>query len=135
MILYRKPLAIAITIIALLFSSALLADTILLRNGTQINGRIIQQNQANVVIVRNNRRQVIPKTQIARILYNNKYTDDDADRKEEERKAAEERRKREEERRKKIEEERRRAEEERRQREEQIAKSVAGEMAGASEDA
>ncbi|MCB1170143.1 MAG: hypothetical protein KDK25_07410 [Leptospiraceae bacterium] len=122
MILYRKPLAIAITIIALLFSSALLADTILLRNGTQINGRIIQQNQANVVIVRNNRRQVIPKTQIARILYNNKYTDDDADRKEEERKAAEERRKREEERRKKIEEERRRAEEERRQREEQQQK-------------
>ncbi|MCB1139254.1 MAG: hypothetical protein KDK23_10885 [Leptospiraceae bacterium] len=122
MIFHRKPLVIVTTIIALLFSSTLLADTILLRNGTQINGRIIQQNQANVVIVRDNRRQVIPKTQIARILYNNKYTDDDADKKEEERKAAEEKRKREEERRKQIEEQRRKAEEEKRRQQEQEQK-------------
>ena len=88
--------------VVFLLPAGLLADTVLLRNGTRINGRIIQQNQASVIIVSGNRRQVISKTQIARILYNNNYGNDEVDKQKEE-----------EERRKRLEEQRKREEAER----------------------
>ena len=104
--------------VVFLLPAGLLADTVLLRNGTRINGRIIQQNQASVIIVSGNRRQVISKTQIARILYNNNYGNDEVDKQKEE----EERRKRLEEQRKREEAERQRRAEEQKRQEEQRKK-------------
>lgn len=115
LIRFHKSLKIILCIAVLLFASSLLADTVILRNGARINGRIIQQNQGSVVIVTRGQRQVISKANIARIMYNNDYGDGE-DRAEEQRKLEEERRRQEELRKQ---QERQRQEELRRQREEE----------------
>lgn len=102
-------------LVLFLLPAGLFADTVLLRDGSSINGRIIQQNQANVVIVSGNKRRVISKRQIARILYNNNYGNDDA---EEDKKREEELRRQQEERRQ-AEAERKRLEEQRRKQQEE----------------
>ena len=103
----------------LLLPVAATADSVLLRNGTEIKGRIIQQNSASIVIVTNGRRQTIAKSTISRVFYNNDIGDDSAaeeerQRKEEERLREEQLRKQQEEQRKR-EEERKKAEEKRQQ--------------------
>lgn len=99
-------------------ATALQADTILFRDGTRMNGRIIQQNQGSVVIVVGTRRQVVAKSRIARILYNDNYGNEEDAAAEEERKREEERRRAEEEQRRRAEELRRKQEEERRKQQE-----------------
>ncbi|MBU42805.1 MAG: hypothetical protein CMN76_06270 [Spirochaetaceae bacterium] len=123
------PGILPILLLLVFLPLSLLADTVLLRDGTQINGRIIQQNQASIVIVSGNRRRVIQKSGIARILYNNNYGDDAEDERrkqeEERQKRLEEQRKREEaERQKRIEEERRKRLEEQRRQEEKRQQEI-----------
>ncbi|MCB1305267.1 MAG: hypothetical protein KDK37_13350, partial [Leptospiraceae bacterium] len=95
----------------LLLPVAAMADSVLLRNGTEIKGRIIQQNSASIVIVTNGRRQTIAKSTISRVFYNNDIGDDSAAEEERQRKEAE--RLREEQLRKQQEEQRKREEERR----------------------
>ena len=123
----KRNLFIAFLWMLIFLPVTLLADTVLLRDGSRINGRIIQQNQASVIIVSGNRRQVISKTRIARILYNNNYGNDEDDKQKEEeerRKRLEEQRKREEAERQRRAEEQKRLEEQRRKEEERRQQEI-----------
>lgn len=76
------------------FCSALIADTVIMRNGAQYEGRIIAQTRTSVTLMQNGKPITLQKSNIARIAYG--MTKEDL----------EKRRKEEEERRKKLEEER-----------------------------
>ncbi|MCB1302757.1 MAG: hypothetical protein KDK37_00675 [Leptospiraceae bacterium] len=97
----------------LLFSGPLLADTIILRSGQEIDGHILNQSETSISIRTTNGNQTIPKSSIQRVLYGDAYRQQqDALKK-----------KREEEKRRKEEEEKRKAEEERKKQEEELKRA------------
>ena len=102
----------------LIFPALLAAETIILRNGQNLEGRILSQDRQQVVIQTAQGPRVIRKTEIARIVYGRSNAEEEAERKkEEELKRAELARQ--------AEEERRRADEARRLAEEQAARARA----------
>lgn len=67
---WRRSALLACTIVALLcFTASLTADTIRLKNGTTIIGRIVAQTGTSVTIRTDSGQQTIPKSGIANITY------------------------------------------------------------------
>ncbi|MCB1170540.1 MAG: hypothetical protein KDK25_09415 [Leptospiraceae bacterium] len=102
---------------------ALLADTVILKSGQEVDGQIVNQSETTISIRTRDGVQTLSKTQVRRILYGDAYRkqQDELKRKREEekrRKEEEEKRKAEEEA-KRLEEERQKAEKEAKRREEQ----------------
>jgi hypothetical protein len=92
---------LALFFVVALSSGSVFAEVILLRNGQQIEGRIVSQNRQQVVVQTGGSVRVIPKTQIARIVFSRAQADvvaEEEKKKEEERRAAEQRKREEEER-------------------------------------
>ena len=109
--------------IVLFLPTALLAETIILKNGTRVTGKIVGQSRTAVTITSNGRRRVIQKSDIRRISYetgNNQAAE------------AERRRRAEAERKRKAEEEARKAEEEAARKAEEDAAKEAAEAAEAN---
>lgn len=95
----RRCLALFFAV--LLMSGSVSAEVILLRNGQQIEGRIVSQNRQQVVVQSGGSVRVIPKSQIARIVFSRAQADiaaEEEKKKEEERRAADRRKREEEER-------------------------------------
>mgnify|MGYP001795939595 CR=1 FL=1 len=113
------------------FPVALLADTVILRNGQRVTGKIVNQTRTTVVVRQaNGRTRTIQKSNIRRITFGDAPAPDRAKQEEARRKREEEaRQKKEEEERLKREEEQRKAEEEAAQREaaEEAARKAAEE--------
>lgn len=110
-ILFRRPVrfrharglrrCLALFFAVLLTSGSAFAEVILLRNGQQIEGRIVSQNRQQIVVQTGGSVRVIPKSQIARIVFSRAQADAAAEeekKKEEERRTAERRKREEEER-------------------------------------
>lgn len=92
----RAPVAAGILLVAALVLQPLLADTVILRNGTTINGTILNQSRTAVIIRIDGRVQTIPKANIRRIRYGGEAANKAAaerKREEEQKRAEEERRK------------------------------------------
>lgn len=83
---------LALFFVAVLTTGSAFAEVILLRNGQQVEGRIVSQNRQQVVVQTGGSVRVIPKSQIARIVFSRAQADQAAEeekKKEEERRAAE----------------------------------------------
>ena len=103
------PLLAAVLVLA----GPLVADTIILRSGQEVDGHILNQSETSITIRTGNGTQTIPKSGIQRVFYGDAYRQQqDAIKK-----------KREEEKRRKEEEEKRKAEEEKKKQEEEQRKA------------
>jgi flagellar biosynthesis GTPase FlhF len=120
----KRPLLRKLRLISLcilLFPAILFAETIFLKNGTSVSGKIVGQSRTTVTIRDGGATRVIQKSDIRRISYD---TNNNEAAEERRRKAEEARRKREEDARKQAEEEARKTEEEARKAEEQDAQKA-----------
>ncbi|MCB1322970.1 MAG: hypothetical protein KDK34_22125 [Leptospiraceae bacterium] len=115
----RSTSIIILLLLLVLSASTLQAETLILKSGQQVEGRILSQTRTEVRIRTANGVQVISKTDIRRILYNDQQIQEEARRQEElRRQQEEERRRQEEEARRQAEETQRQEEEAQRQAEE-----------------
>ena len=108
-------------ILALVFPVTLLADTIILKTGQEVDGQIVNQSETTITIRTRQGVQTIGKGNVSRVLYGDAYRKQQDELK---RKREEERKRKEEEERRKAEEEQKRLEEEQRQADEEARRQA-----------